>query len=1450
MGQKLWLKFTCIWLWCCMIQCHPDTSRMTFHQSLNPSLGSIAAVSSSYEDEVCLDIDIRNSVSMFNKLRNCSVVEGSVQILLIDNAESKDFENMTFPKLREITGYLLLYRVQGLQSLSKLFPNLAVIRGDVLFHNYALVIYELRAILDVGLINLTTILRGSVRIEKNPHLCYVETIDWDIIAKAGRGGHFIKDNKAYAQCPNTCPDTDCPKTSNSKSHMQQKLCWNSQVCQKVCNSNCLYQNLTCSTIDQCCHQECLGGCSGHLSKQCIACRHVVYNGTCVSHCPPGTYKYLDRRCIEAEKCKRIQNKLSITLETQEIYWKPVKGECLPHCPVGYAENERNKHECKPCRGQCPKICAGAVVDSVGSAQKLKGCTQIYGSLEIQIQGGDNIIKELESSLSSIQEIKGYLKIARSFPLVSLNFLRDLTVIHGEQLDKKEYALLVLDNQNLQELWNWESRKTKLRIEGGKVFFHFNSKLCPNKIKELQKYAEVKEWDERDVSPSSNGDRVACNVIDMNITVWGVKPNVVGLSWKNFRKTHGDMDFRSLLGYVIYYREAPDQNVTIFDGRDACGADEWKIDDVDANDEDDSIITLLPHLKPFTTYAAYMRTYTIASALVGAQSPIIYFTTKPSTPSSPVNVQAHASSHNEIIIAWHGPKHPNGIITHYVIDGIREKDSSEFISQRNYCNEPLVMSDLKKPNQEKNTEVNDLWTFEEKKKSKEDESKNCCSCSKTKSILSQGDDPEAQIQFEDFLHNKVYLKNPHAPKTTKNITGLSTSSTREVTSNEFSNETSTFKPKRISPATPVIENITEAPTTLPPEPEDGSFHYEVHDAMFLAVKSLHHFTEYTIEVRACQNKDELDDEPCSSQSITTVRTFPLGGADDIDVSSIVINNENLTSGILFVKWDEPKDYNGLIVNYHIEIRLAEATEYKPLPVCITQMEYQKRMGYSFYDLLPGNYSLRLRATSLAGNGNWTSSVYFIIPDTRGGIRSEILAFMVVAVIIVCIIILGAAFYVYYRKKYLNDIPTMLYASVNPEYMSTVYEPDEWEMPREKIKLLQELGQGSFGMVYKGEYETGDKHVLKCAVKTVNESASLRERIEFLQEASVMKAFNCHHVVKLLGVVSKGHPTLVIMELMGKGDLKAYLRSRRPDNEDNIGKPPVSPPTLSEILQMAVEIADGMAYLAAKKFVHRDLAARNCMVSDDLTVKIGDFGMTRDIYETDYYRKGGKGLLPVRWMAPECLKDGLFSSQSDIWSYGVVLWEMATLASQPYQGLANEQVLHFVISGGKMSKPENCPAKLYAIMELCWAKNPKARPTFTELIDMLLPDVNQNHFREVSFYFTQRQETSTKETDCDSATASTPMRTQWMDSQNSREDSDAESEIAFFPPTRSITQTDYTRGKNSLDGNARAYSVHSNDGGKMSVNNSSDDSKGSKVSSTSNGSVPNGLIPFVPCRTTTC
>ena len=133
---------------------------------------------------------------------------------------------------------------------------------------------------------------------------------------------------------------------------------------------------------------------------------------------------------------------------------------------------------------------------------------------------------------------------------------------------------------------------------------------------------------------------------------------------------------------------------------------------------------------------------------------------------------------------------------------------------------------------------------------------------------------------------------------------------------------------------------------------------------------------------------------------------------------------------------------------------------------------------------------------------------------------------------------------------------------------------------------------------------------------------------------MKDYNTEHVIKLIGVVSQGQPALVLMELMENGDLKNYLRSRRPDSENNKLGLPV--PTLREVLQMAIEISDGMSYLSVKKIVHRDLAARNCMVSQDVVVKVGDFGMARDIYETEYYRKEGRGLLPVRWMAPESIK----------------------------------------------------------------------------------------------------------------------------------------------------------------------------------------------------------------------
>lgn len=157
------------------------------------------------------------------------------------------------------------------------------------------------------------------------------------------------------------------------------------------------------------------------------------------------------------------------------------------------------------------------------------------------------------------------------------------------------------------------------------------------------------------------------------------------------------------------------------------------------------------------------------------------------------------------------------------------------------------------------------------------------------------------------------------------------------------------------------------------------------------------------------------------------------------------------------------------------------------------------------------------------------------------------------------------------------------------------------------------------------------------------------------------------------------------------------------------------------------------MSSKKFVHRDLAARNCLVSEEYVVKIGDFGLARDIYESDYYRKEQKGPLPVRWMAPESLADGLFDARTDVWAYGIVLWEMATLAEQPYQGMTNEDALRYIRDGNTLSRPKDCDQEFYDMMRRCWARRPAERPTFIEILQLLESHFDYS-FTTVSWYHT--------------------------------------------------------------------------------------------------------------------
>ncbi|KAK8775171.1 hypothetical protein V5799_031484 [Amblyomma americanum] len=280
-------------------------------------------------------------------------------------------------------------------------------------------------------------------------------------------------------------------------------------------------------------------------------------------------------------------------------------------------------------------------------------------------------------------------------------------------------------------------------------------------------------------------------------------------------------------------------------------------------------------------------------------------------------------------------------------------------------------------------------------------------------------------------------------------------------------------------------------------------------------------------------------------------------------------------------------------------------------------------------------------------------------------------------------------------------------------------DGWEMPRDHIVINRKLGEGAFGTVFGGEALITDQCWQAVAVKTLKVGAIIEEKLDFLSEAEMMKRFDHKNIVRLLGVCTTGEPVYTVMEFMLYGDLKTYLLARRHlvKESERHKSEEVSDRCLTA---MALDVARGLSYLADLKYVHRDLACRNCLVNAGRTVKIGDFGMCRPMYDSDYYRFNKRGMLPVRWMAPESLNDGIFTTMSDVWSYGVLLYEIVTFASFPYQGLSNNQVLEYVKGYNTLPVPSGCKPELEALLLRCWARIPSQRPTACEIVEILAND----------------------------------------------------------------------------------------------------------------------------------
>ncbi|XP_040275164.1 fibroblast growth factor receptor 3 isoform X6 [Bufo bufo] len=306
--------------------------------------------------------------------------------------------------------------------------------------------------------------------------------------------------------------------------------------------------------------------------------------------------------------------------------------------------------------------------------------------------------------------------------------------------------------------------------------------------------------------------------------------------------------------------------------------------------------------------------------------------------------------------------------------------------------------------------------------------------------------------------------------------------------------------------------------------------------------------------------------------------------------------------------------------------------------------------------------------------------------------------------------------------------------------------KWELSRSRLTLGKPLGEGCFGQVVMAEAIGIDKDkpnkAITVAVKMLKDDATDKDLSDLVSEMEMMKMIGKHkNIINLLGACTQDGPLYVLVEYASKGNLREYLRARRPPGMDysfDTCKIPAEQLTFKDLVSCAYQVARGMEYLASQKCIHRDLAARNVLVTDDNVMKIADFGLARDIHNIDYYKKTTNGRLPVKWMAPEALFDRVYTHQSDVWSFGVLLWEIFTLGGSPYPGIPVEELFKLLKEGHRMDKPANCTHELYMIMRECWHAVPSQRPTFKQLVedlDRALTVTSTDEYLDLSVPFEQ-------------------------------------------------------------------------------------------------------------------
>ncbi|XP_044216460.1 ephrin type-B receptor 3-like isoform X6 [Thunnus albacares] len=488
---------------------------------------------------------------------------------------------------------------------------------------------------------------------------------------------------------------------------------------------------------------------------------------------------------------------------------------------------------------------------------------------------------------------------------------------------------------------------------------------------------------------------------------------------------------------------------------------------------------------------------------------------------------------------------------------------------------------------------------------------------------------------------------------------------------------------------------------------------------VAVRNLQAHTQYSFEIQAVNgvsNKSPYTPQ-FSAVNITTNQAAPSAVP--------TVHLMAATASTMSLSWLPPEKPNGIILDY--EIKYHEKVSGSDQGEAIAHTMTAQRSNARIEGLKAGTpYVVQVRARTVAGYGRYSSPADFStnlqtdppkswqeqLPLIVGSATATLV--FIIAVVVIAIVCLRKQ-----RNGSESEYTEKLQQYITPG-MKVYIDPFTYEDPNEAVrefakeidvscvKIEEVIGAGEFGEVCRGRLKLPGRREIIVAIKTLKVGYTDRQRRDFLSEASIMGQFDHPNIIRLEGVVTKSRPVMIVTEFMENGALDSFLRL----NDGQF--------TVIQLVGMLRGIAAGMKYLSDMNYVHRDLAARNILVNSNLVCKVSDFGLSRFLEDdpTDpTYTSSLGGKIPIRWTAPEAIAYRKFTSASDVWSYGIVMWEVMSYGERPYWDMSNQDVINAVEQDYRLPPPMDCPTALHQLMLDCWVKERNLRPKFTQIVATL-------------------------------------------------------------------------------------------------------------------------------------